>query len=352
MLKAVFGSSFLVMGVAASFLSFSSSPNENSNGLADPAVPTIERNVVDSRSVSSPSEDGEKTAISKGENAPIENDVSLMADFSAKPSVSAEPIQVNGMVEFEDDIVLSALDSGRIDAMNVKEGSIVKVEQVVCQLNQRQLLSALASAKAQEQIAKIAADSQLDLATAETAVMYAGRAVKRVSNKSVFTEEERDQRHHEKARADQAVIQAKEDNLKSKQEYQLRKAEVAIAKLRLEERNVKSPIAGMVISVDAKKGEWVNEGQPIVRVVRLDRVRISASLSQSEVEKIEVGSQATFYRQTSPSAKPDEYQGKVVFISPEFDVKLDGIRVFVEIDSPKPLLRNHTGGTLVFGSGS
>jgi len=380
MSKSLFGSAFLLIGIAGSYLGLAANSNsptkqlKNNVETSEMPVPKTTQVAVPPKEIE-PSRDGRPViesnhaeTVQEGSRdleakpgfplATVDKECASAPDpeasrqsslMTSASTVQRRRIEADGMVEFEDDIVLSSLDSGRIDSMDVKEGTLVTVDQIICQLNQKQFENALRSAKAQVAIAKVDADSSLNLKTAETAVMYADRAVKRAIDETVFTEEERDQRNHEKARADHAVIQAKEEKLKSFQEFELRKTEAAIAKLRLEERSIKSPIKGMVISVDVNKGEWVNEGQPIVRIVSLDRVRISTSVSQENIDHIQLGDRATFYRKTKSTDPPVKYEGKVVFISPEVDMKLNAIRVFVEIESPRPVLRNHSSGIVVFG---
>ena len=50
-------------------------------------------------------------------------------------------------------------------------------------------------------------------------------------------------------------------------------ADLRLAQHQLELRKILAPIAGMIVHVEKRKGEWVNRGDLVARIVRVNRLR-------------------------------------------------------------------------------
>ena len=50
----------------------------------------------------------------------------------------------------------------------------------------------------------------------------------------------------------------------------LRASELELAQMQLKNRKIHSPLDGQVVEVAVEVGEWVDEGQPVARVVNVD----------------------------------------------------------------------------------
>ena len=60
-------------------------------------------------------------------------------------------------------------------------------------------------------------------------------------------------------------------------------AELLIAKRNVSQRQIASPVGGSVTEVHRDQGEWVNRGDKIMTVVRLDRLQIEGFVSINEM---------------------------------------------------------------------
>ena len=69
------------------------------------------------------------------------------------------------------------------------------------------------------------------------------------------------------------------------------KARVEAAELLIELSRVESPIDGEVVKVYPHAGEWVNRGDPIARVVRMDRLRVEGFLEAEKFTPREIAGQ-------------------------------------------------------------
>lgn len=65
-------------------------------------------------------------------------------------------------------------------------------------------------------------------------------------------------------------------------------AKVSIAEDEIQRRQIKSPIIGEVVEVQFRPGEWVEPGNTLFRIVRLDRLRVEGFLNVSDFAPLEV----------------------------------------------------------------
>ena len=86
------------------------------------------------------------------------------------------------------------------------------------------------------------------------------------------------------------------------------------------------------------RGEWLEPGQRVLRIVRLDRLRVEGFVDSRQVHGNLRGAtvrvQVTLAAETRVTLK-----GKLVFISPEVDPVNNQVRVWAEVDNPDLTLR-------------
>ena len=100
---------------------------------------------------------------------------------------------------------------------------------------------------------------------------------------------------------------------------------------------IRSPVTGVITSVEKKVGEWVEPGADLVRVVRLDRLRIEGFIAAEQTIKNLVGHSARVT--VVMGERTHETTGTVVFVSPDVNSVNSQVRVYLEIDNSKSLLR-------------
>ena len=96
-------------------------------------------------------------------------------------------------------------------------------------------------------------------------------------------------------------------------------------------------MSGLVTEVKRHKGEWVEPGQSIVRILRLDRLR-AEGLASAELLGCDLHGRPVALK-VEQEGKPVEFTGKVVFVSPEIDPVNGQVRVWAEIDNKDGKLR-------------
>ncbi|MDR2832039.1 MAG: efflux RND transporter periplasmic adaptor subunit [Rickettsiales bacterium] len=104
------------------------------------------------------------------------------------------------------------------------------------------------------------------------------------------------------------------------------KADLKRLELDLENTTIKSPIDGYIDKINANEGDFVSAGQKIADVVNFDQVFVVLYVSESEVNKIELGSTAQINLLDGR-----ELEGEVSFISKIAEPKTGSYRVEVKV---------------------
>jgi len=98
----------------------------------------------------------------------------------------------------------------------------------------------------------------------------------------------------------------------------LKSDELKIANLRLENREIRSPIEGVVTEVSGQVGQWVNAGQTIAKVVNTAKLRFAGLADREELLPNEVDEYGTLTVQFNQDTSED-FDVTITFVSPEID---------------------------------
>jgi membrane fusion protein, heavy metal efflux system len=116
---------------------------------------------------------------------------------------------------------------------------------------------------------------------------------------------------------------------------------------------VRSPIDGTLVSVDAGSGESVEEGQSIFRVVDMAKVWLVANVFEPDLPRIEGARSAWFTIDGYPEAfTVDESNGKLVTIGRVIDPKTRTTPVIFEVDNSAGKLRIGNFAKAVIATGA
>lgn len=115
-------------------------------------------------------------------------------------------------------------------------------------------------------------------------------------------------------------------------------ADLNLARHRIERMQITTPIAGTVAELHRHAGEWVDAGEPIARVVRVDRLRVEGYVGVVEALTGLV-SRPVQVTARLPGGGVIEATGRVVFVSPEVEPVEAKVRFWAEVDNQDMRLR-------------
>lgn len=121
-------------------------------------------------------------------------------------------------------------------------------------------------------------------------------------------------------------------------EIEARRNDAATAERNLARTTIRSPISGMLQTVHINTGEMIQAGQPVARVVSLERIEVPVSLPAAAQGELRIGDDVELLatgsgRRTGSLAS---WRGRIARIAPEADPRSRMITAFIEVDQPAP----------------
>ena len=211
------------------------------------------------------------------------------------PSRAALELTLPGEIEGARDAVLASPAGGFIERVYVEDGAPVKAGQQLVRVNSSVYAAQHAQAKAQleqserelkrlEALGDLASDAQLD----------GQRTQVRVS-----------------------------------------KASADLAGINLSRSIIKAPFDGVVSQVGAEPGEIANPGAALVRVVQLDPVHVTVSISDRDVGSVREGMRARI----TAEAVPDVFTGEIIHVDPAASLQTRAFGAEIMVENPDRRLR-------------
>ncbi|MEX0977426.1 MAG: HlyD family efflux transporter periplasmic adaptor subunit, partial [Pirellulales bacterium] len=145
------------------------------------------------------------------------------------------------------------------------------------------------------------------------------------------------------------IEQAELEQVVASTARELKENDVQTAEHAIAQRRITAPLAGFVAEVHRHGGEWVEPGQTILRMLRLDRLRAEGLVGAEGVRGDLLGRPVRLTVKQGDQAA--QYAGKIVFVSPEIDAVNGQVRVWAEIENRDLQLRPGLHGSMVIEEG-
>jgi membrane fusion protein, multidrug efflux system len=228
-----------------------------------------------------------------------------------EPTTFEDVFEITGAVEALDDATLSAQAAGTVVAL-VARGQAVSAGQVVARLDAGLSRASVQQAEAALRAAQAQAELAQDTYRRQQA-LYADSVISSLEFENV-----RAQRNQALAQRDQA------------------EATLAQARQQLRHSEIVAPFAGIVEHRFVERGEQVNPGAPIARIVNTRRVRIAAGVPERYARDIAVG---TPVQVDLAAYRGGTRSGTVVFAGSAIDARSRTFPIEVEIANPDGTLK-------------
>jgi HlyD family secretion protein len=211
---------------------------------------------------------------------------------------------------------VSDLEQGRLDLARDTQTALNALA-----VAQERLVPLQKSAALTKELFKIGAASRTESVTAELAVTAAQRDVASAQANMDYIKADRGLKLQKLTRA---IASAKAD---------LAKVQGVVSQLQL-----KAPIAGQVLSVEAQVGQDLSRGFALLSIAALDQMRVEAKIEESAATRIRVDQTVQI------SVEDKQYSGRVTKVAPQAVTDNSGTNVPIEINfvGKPPLLRPNT----------
>ena len=262
----------------------------------------------------------------------------------------AEGVTLSGcLVSLIEKVEVPAREPGVLLKLYVKEGDQVAVGDPLAQIDDRH---AQVQKKAAELKLKVASEEAVNdvnvrYATATAKVAEAEYLQRIEANRKVAGAVSQSEiralllKHHE---AVLSIEQAQMRRRIATLEMGVSKAELEAAEDNIRRRMITSPLDGVVVEILHHAGEWVQAGEPVLHIIRVNRLRVEGFLSASKYEAGEIHGRNVDVGVQLARGRRETFKGKVVFVDPRVQASNE-FRVWAEVDNKQ------RGGHWLLGPG-
>ena len=238
-----------------------------------------------------------------------------------EPLSSADPVMTECIVEPAKDLRVSASEAGLLIKLDVEEGSRVEEDAELGHVDDQQAQMQKTAAKYGMAQAKKQAEDDID-------VRYATKAHK-VAEKEYELNQDLDRKRKgavpfvelerlrlDAERAALAIEKAGNDRELAKFDYWTKRTEFEAAEKAIERRNILAPTKGEVVKLFRQQGEWVNPGDPILRLVRLDTLYVEGEVDVKKFEPSQILGCRVTVDVAAGGGRSEKAEGKIVWVNP------------------------------------
>lgn len=220
----------------------------------------------------------EKTAVVAAGNSGA---VAVKTETAKESNIELD-FTANGTFEANQDLTLSAENSGRVTRIAVDEGDHVSRGQVVARIDDELL----------------AVETQAAQANYQTALRDVERYESSFKTGGVT----------------QQQVDAQRLNLRNAQ------ARLQTAKRKANDADIKAPISGIVNKRFIEKGSYVSPGTQLFEIVDLSKLKLKVTANEAQVVNLKVGDQVKITSNVFPDKS---FTGKISFIAAKADANLN-----------------------------
>lgn len=274
----------------------------------------------------------------------------LIAGCSLPCLAADEVLTLDAVLTLAQEVQVPARESGVLAEVFVQPGDAVELNQTLARLDDLREKVLHQQAKIELHNAQRQAHNDLKVSLARKTHEVAAAELKRAAeaaerfSKSV-SQTELDRLRLESERTALEIDQAQFDLETAALTVEAKQSALQLAELELTRRVVAAPTAGIVVELLQQPGEWVEPGQPLLRLVRIDRLRAEGFLPAQDASPRLVG-KAVAVAVKLGDGKVVTLSGKLTFVSPEIHPVNNMARVWAEVENREGLLRPGLQATL------
>ena len=255
-------------------------------------------------------------------------------------SVQPEPLKLNDcVVSLIQDVDVPSSEPGILTKLHVKEGEPVSLDTLLASIDDREAKLRKGAAEKELHKAEETASNKVNelyaVASAKVAKAELTESIE-INRRSPGTISNTEIRRQElQAEKGELQIQVSQhETVLAKIDRDVKQLQLDSVNDELERRQVKSRMVGIVEKLLRHEGEWVQPGDPIMRVVRMDRLKVEGFVNADEFRPEDV------YRRrvtvtihvSGLSVEQSTFTGYINNVSPLVEASGE-FRVWAEIDN-------------------
>ena len=269
--------------------------------------------------------------------------IALLVDLNcglpalAQEAARPDPVLDRCLVSLVEEAKVPAREAGVLMELAVREGDVVRKNDVIAKIDDDQPQMEKRKAQAEYDQALAKAQSDVDVQYSEAAEKVAEAEYKKAleSHTKVpgsVTEVERDRLALNEKKSELQIDQARLEQRLAALAAQSKEVEVLAAENSIGRRLIKSPLDGVVVQVFPHQGEWMQPGDPLARVVRVDKLRIEGYVDSSRFGPDKVRDRPVTVEVMLADDRRETFKGRIMVTSPMVESGGD-FRVVAEVEN-------------------
>ncbi len=240
----------------------------------------------------------------------------------AVPTRAADLVIDDCVVKPDEDVELSADEAGKLVQLSVKEGSRIQAGQEIALVDDRQPQVQVKAAKFAYAGALKRYEDDIQVRYAKAAAAVAKAEYDKAVESNLLVEKSVTQVDVDRAKLewDKNVLSIE----KSKYDQQLamleaygKQAELEAAELAIDRRKILAPFDGEVVTLVRDQDEWVNPGDPVMRVMRFDTMRVEGIVDQKMYDPHEIQGCEVTVEVTLARGRREQFPGRITYVGYE-----------------------------------
>ncbi len=242
-------------------------------------------------------------------------------------------------LQSEDEIRIPAQEAGVLISMPVKEGSRVAKGDLLATIDDREAKAALKVAQYALQSAQQRAKEDIEIRYAQAAEAVAQVDVEQDlkanrDHPGAIPDIEIRRKKLDRTRSSLQIEKARKDQILARLEAKTKQAERDAAKMALEWRTILAPFDGEVVTTYRHQSEWVNPGDPILKLVRFDTLHVEGFVYADQYNRGELQGKPVTVKVSRARGREIPVQGYIIYVDQM--VRSDGsYRVRAEVKNER-----------------
>jgi RND family efflux transporter MFP subunit len=268
----------------------------------------------------------------------------LAFPLGAAEEPSKQTVEVPSMlIKLIEQVDVPAQETGVLASVEATEGQLVEEGVLLAQIDDTEAKIAVEKTRLEIAIAQRHAANDVSVRFAKKSAEVAKAELRRSMEslqryaKSV-SESELDRERLVVEKSTLEIEQSQHEFEIADLTRQIKENDCQAALEKLAHHKINSPLRGIVVQVSRHRGEWVKPGETVVRILRLDRLRVEGFLKAEHLCPGLEGRQVKL-AVDMPGHQSRDFPAKIVFLDPEIDPVNNQVRVWVEVANPELCLR-------------
>jgi macrolide-specific efflux system membrane fusion protein len=239
------------------------------------------------------------------------------------------------LVSLVDESQVSAKEPGVLVDIPVREGQQVTSGQLLAQIDDAKAQMEARAATAKLDVARETAINTVKVRYAIAAAGVAEFTYKKneEANTKVAGSVPRTEIERLRLDWDRSKLEIEQNEFQRKidgMDMRVKQAELDAANEEIERRKVRAPIDGVIVELKRHRGEWIVGGDPLLKLLRMDRLRIEGFINAKDYAPLELDDRPVTVTVSLARDRQETFVGKVCFVSPLVEPGGD-FRIYAEV---------------------